>query len=140
MGWESNLYCNISFNRKTYNSRYDVERDLEDVKSRIDIAKKELQSLAYMTEPNKFCGEDTPEEYVENKLINALSTLQEESIEEYRLELLLDNWNICHNDKGEAISLIDKELSKEDVKKFWLSKLAFFDGDFVNSDVKRKEL
>lgn len=138
MGWETDLVCSISFNRKTYNSKYEVEEDLKEAEACVELAKKDLHSLAYMTEPNKFCGESTPEEYVEEKITSAIYTLIESTREVYKLELLLDNWKACHNEKNEAISLYGKILNEEETKKLWLGRLAFLDGDFVKTDVKEE--
>jgi len=93
-----------------------------------------------MTEPKKFCEEEeSPECYVDNRLRNAIETIEESTINIYKLQLLLDNWDICHNSEGKAISLRDKELSKEDTNRIWLSELAFFDGDFVKTDNDKEE-
>ena len=53
MGWSTELFCNISFNKKTYNSLYDVERDIEECKDLMKVCVDKLRALALMTEPQK---------------------------------------------------------------------------------------
>lgn len=40
MGWQTDLVCRISFNRKSYNNLYEVEEDIETNKKIVRDAKK----------------------------------------------------------------------------------------------------
>ena len=53
MGWSTELFCNISFNRKTYNSLYEVESDIEEMKDTLQRYKDKIKAYAVMTEPDK---------------------------------------------------------------------------------------
>lgn len=127
MGWSTNLFCNIEFNRKTYNSRYEVEADLEDVNKIINICTTNLRDLAIMTEPDKFYNEkeyDNALCFISNLFDGNIETLEEAYINKYKLELLLDKWDVSHNKEGFAI---DKPKEIE-----WDT--AYVNGDFVNTE------
>ena len=124
MGWSTELFCNITFNKETYNSKYDVQQKIEDLEKMIQICKDNIRDLIMMTEPNKFC----PENYdayiwVSNEYRDNIDLLEEYNVELYKLNLLLDNWETCHNEEGLAIN------PPENIT--W--KTAFLEGDFVNS-------
>ena len=53
MGWSTDLFCNIHYNRKSYNSKYEVEQDLEEANNMIKYFTNQLHNLAVMTEPQK---------------------------------------------------------------------------------------
>lgn len=104
MAHSTDLYCCIEFNRKTYNYKSEVESDLEDINESISRCEKRLRDLALMTEPSKFAGkEEDPYYFVTNTLEDNLELLQEYIIERYKLEMLLEKWDTCHNEKGLAI-------------------------------------
>lgn len=125
MGWSTDLFCTLSFNRKTYNHRYEVESDLDEARAIKRTSKERLRELAFMTEPQKFCHpEETAAEYLSNELYSCFEGLEDALREEFMLECLLDNWDSCHNDKGQAV------YGPKEVK--WDS--AFLRGDFVKTD------
>lgn len=120
MGYGTYLYTSLYFYRKTYKSKFDVEEDLEEVRERIRRAKEDLMRLAYMTEPAKFCvNEESPDSYIRAELKFAVESLEEASVEEYKLEQLLDTWDETHDSEGKAI-----KPSDEDRK-------SFICGDFI---------
>lgn len=127
MGWSTDLFCNITFNKETYNYLYEVENRIEDLQKCIAVCKEELRDLAIMTEPNKFFdSEENDSIYgaVSQRVTDNLEILEEYIVELYKLYLLKDNWKECHNEEGLAIAPPDN------IK--WDS--AFLDGDFVKSD------
>lgn len=127
MGWSTNLFCNIEFNRETFNNKYSVLDKIDDLKRQINVCKEEIKSLVYMTEPKKFCPEDCdPITWINISIREQFEFLEEYTIELYKLELLLENWDTCHNEEGLAIDY------PENIH--WDS--AFLEGDFINS-VKR---
>lgn len=104
MGWSTELFCNISFYKKTYNDKIAVEEELNEVKSSLRVAENRLRSLVFTTEPNKFCREEEdPDEYLHSSFEGWLTRYQQLSITEYKLQLLLDNWDKCHDEDGKAI-------------------------------------
>lgn len=125
MSWSTELFCNIHFNRQTYNSKYDVEIQLEEVNNWIITLKDKLRDLAIMTEPRKYCDEETenPYYFVINQFQDCMNDLEDSIVEKYKLELLLYNWDACHNKEGLAID--PPEGIHYDT--------AFLSGDFVKS-------
>lgn len=124
MGWSTNLFCNIEFYKKTYNSKYEVEREIEEEKETLQTAKDTIRNLAIMTEPNKFC----PEEYdilawIRSEVNDNLELIEECNWTLCRLYYLLENWDACHNEEGLAIDPPDN------IK--WNT--AFLDGDFIRT-------
>lgn len=125
MSWSSELFCNISFNRQTYNSKYEVESAIEDLKVYIRNAENKIRNLVMITEPNKYTPEDyDPITYLTGEFEEALELIKEYEIDLYKLNLLLDNWDTCHDENGLAINHPDN-IS-------WNS--AFLDGDFIKSE------
>jgi len=126
MSWSTELFCNITFNRETFNSKYEVEDRIEDLDNYIEHCESILKELAVVTEPNKMFNIDednNPIDIIRNEVKSTLKELQESYIDRYKLRLLLSNWNNCHNEKGLAISPIDG-INWE---------TAFLDGDFIKS-------
>lgn len=126
MSWSTELFCNISFNRKTYNTKYEVETDLEELDKNIENCKRELRDLAIMTEPEKFYDKEdytSPYDFVSRNLEENLELLEEFHVEKWKLEILLNNWDKCHNKEGLAIDP-PNEISWD---------TAYLHGDFVNS-------
>lgn len=127
MGWSTELFCNISFNRETFNDKYLVEDRISDLNKMINHCKQELRDLVMITEPQKFL--DIQEGSNVMLELNALvrdnfELLEEYYIERYKLELLLDNWKECHDENGLAIE------PPEGIT--W--KTAFLDGDFIKTN------
>ena len=104
MSYETNLWCCLTFGRCTYNSKDDVERDLDDTRKILNNAKETITRLSFMTEPRKFYPESSESvmDLVAEELQCALDTLEEYHCKELLLAYLLDNWDNCHKD-GKAI-------------------------------------
>lgn len=106
MSWETRLFCGISFKNKTYNNKYEVENDLEDLKACIKTCEQELRDLAIMTEPEKFMSKEydnSPYSFVCQTVNDNIELLKECSVEKAQLELLLNEWDNCHDQNGLAI-------------------------------------
>lgn len=124
MGWSTELFCNLSFNRETFNSRYDVESRIDEVKQYLQYARERVRDFSLMTEPAKFCPENyDPIIWVRNEVTDALNNIEEYSIELYKLNVLLDNWDRCHDSDGLGIDPPDGIG--------WNT--AFITGDFVKT-------
>lgn len=124
MGWSTELFCNISFHKQTYNSKYEVEAEIENLKECIKTAENRIRNLVMITEPNKFVPEECdPISYLTDEFEEQLELIREYEIELYKHELLLYNWDACHNEEGLAIS------PPKDMK--WDT--AYLEGDFVKS-------
>ena len=105
MGWGTYLITPIYFSKETYRCKYDVERELTDTRERISRYRERLKNLAFMTEPQKFCPSDCGSVmvWIEDELDEIFSELDIEYTKEYKLSLLLDAWDDCHDEKGNAI-------------------------------------
>lgn len=106
MSYSTDLWCCISFLRKTYKTKEDVQEDLDEARSNIRTAKETITKLVYMTEPNKFfkaSGGESVLDIVAEELQSAFDSLEEAQIEECRLTILLDEWENCHDENGKAI-------------------------------------
>lgn len=108
------LFCRISFRDKSYNGSYDVMDDLDTSKRIIENVENELFGLVMMTEPSKMLSTS-----IENNECDAIDVLQTrfdrciESLEEYcldkdKLEVLVDKWDDCHDNRGLAIAPPDE--------------------------------
>ncbi len=126
MGWQTDLFCNITFNRQTYNSLGEVESRIAEVTEYINYTKGVLRAFAIMTEPNKLLsldeGED-PLDRIERTVKESLEDLEDYYIERWKLEILRDNWDKCHNKEGLAIN--PPKCAE------WPN--AYLDGDFIHS-------
>lgn len=107
MGWSTELFCNISFNRKSYNFLYEVQEDLAEVDKMIKFNENKIRALAVMTEPSKMITlEDEYSSYLDEALRQAdqaLEDLRGYYMDHDNLTLLIENWDNCHDDKGLAI-------------------------------------
>lgn len=104
MGWSTDLFCNISFHKKTYNTKYEVQDEIDELEGLIKLCEDRIKAFALITEPKKFCSEEEdPQLYLSMGVQENLQELQDYYIEKYKLEMLLDNWDNCHDVKGLAI-------------------------------------
>ena len=130
MGWSTELFCNISFNRETYNSLYEVEKDIDECKSMIQFYIDKLRTLAVMTEPQKVlnCKDSegfdlNPIDVINTEFDSIMEELDDYKFKLFKLEYLRDNWEYCHNKEGLAINP-PKDISWD---------TAYLDGDFVRT-------
>lgn len=127
MAWYTDLFCCVEFYKETYNTKEEVESELDEAIESIKNAKTHLRDLVFITEPKKFCDEDEdPNFYLSNNYDDWMEILEESIVKKYKLELLLENWNACHNEKGLAIHG-PKDITYE---------TAFLRGTNIKSDIK----
>lgn len=101
MGQSTRLYTKITFFDKCYNTKSEVERDLENAYGRLEKLKKELIILVMMTEPNKFAPKNqSPSEYLNSNAQVLIDEIGDLNIEIWKLEILLDRWEECHTKDG----------------------------------------
>lgn len=118
------LYTRIGFCGKTYNSLTEVQRDLDRVNEYIEKMQSDIRVLVFMTEPQKFTPSDTSVDWwLDDRLKELLSELEEQQIERFKLEKLVDEWEECHNEVGFAID------PPEQIKYN-----SYLDGDFVYTE------
>lgn len=130
MGWATYLWTDITYNRQTYNSKSEVYSSLDEENNMIKYLEQKLKDLAVMTEPKKFCPEeDDPLAWVMNSVKETLEELEESYIERFKLDLLLENWDKCHNEEGYAIE------RPENVS--WDA--SYLEGDFIEHGKEEEE-
>lgn len=104
MGWGT--YCNVElyFSKETYNDKYEVEQELEDVRNNMKRIEQQIAMLCAGNAKDllncKDC-ENYPMDAVDvltTKLNELKEWYQESVVDKYRLELLLDNWDTRHGD------------------------------------------
>lgn len=124
MSWSTELFCNISYNRATYNSINEVKDKISELDKDIESCKKVIRDMALMTEPSKYADKDeNPYYFVTERVEEALEELEDYLIEKYKLEILLNNWKNCHNKEGLAIYPPD-DIDYD---------TAYLRGDFIHS-------
>lgn len=124
MGWATNLFCDITFYKQTYNSKYEVESKIEELNESIKYNEEYLKKLAFITEPGKFFNNEENVFFaIDSAVREALEILEEDYIEKYKLTLLLDNWDMCHTKEGLAIDPPDN-IGYD---------TAYLSGDFIKS-------
>ena len=124
MSQSTRLFTTINFAGKTYNSLNDVRVELQDIETRIEDLKSNLRVLAYMTEPNKMKPEDaTASEYLDANVNYLYTEFEELFVKRYKLEMLIEEWDKCHNNEGLGINPPNEIKYK-----------SFIDGDFVYTE------
>ena len=124
MSQSTRLFTTINFAGKTYNYLDDVRVELQDIETRIAEIKSNLRVLAYMTEPNKMKPEDaTASEYLDANVNYLYTEFEELFVKRYKLEMLIEEWDKCHNNEGLGINPPDDVKYK-----------SFIDGDFVYTE------
>lgn len=123
MGWSTELYTSITYNRKTYNTKFQVESDLEAARAEAQRAKERIRQLAVITDPAKYMPEDwdNPLEWLNSSLDEAMESLEEANIDIWKLEYLLQEWDSCHLPDGSPRPM-PKDLSMID---------SYIWGDFI---------
>lgn len=104
MGWSTELYTSITYNRKTYNTKFQVESDLEEARDAAQRVRERIMQLAAITDPAKYMPEDwsDPLEWLNHALDEALEALEDATIDIWKLEYLLQEWDNCHLPDGSA--------------------------------------
>lgn len=123
MGWCTELFCNIYFNKETFNHINQVNTRIDEVNKDIQDAENRLRQLVFMTEPNKFFeGEDIAYQ-IEEMFNECIEVIKDNRYELTKLEFLKENWNNCHDRNGLAINPPENIM--------WDT--AYLDGDYVKS-------
>lgn len=139
MGWGTYLYPQIYYSHEGFQSKYDVEEKLESAKKWVNHLKDDIRKYAYMTEPAKFMSEDdikegnSPNFWLDQEIDNLIESLDDAYYDVWKYEILLDNWDNCHDKKSGLAIAPPKEMQD------W--KAAFMDGDFVKTvqDMEKEE-
>lgn len=105
MGWGTYLITPMYFSKENYKTKYDVEKSLNEIREIIENYKMRLFQFATMTDPKKFCPDDyaSPLQWIEEEMSEIFRELEFAYTDEYKLTILLDAWDRCHNSEGKAI-------------------------------------
>lgn len=134
MAWYTEYTTKLWFNRKTYNNLSIVESDLDEIDNLIRCNEKDLNNLAMITEPKKFCGKDEdPMAWIQVKVEECLEELKSLYIDRFKLQCLKDGWEYCHTEDGDPIHA-PKELMN--MKGYDCS---YIDGDFIFTKKEKDE-
>lgn len=94
MGGTTNLFCNIHFDKETFEFKSDVINKLNETNKLIGTNELNIHNLAIMTEPNKVFNSNADLFYViKTEVEDILENLKNLYIKRYKLELLLNNWD-----------------------------------------------
>lgn len=122
MSQSTYLYTHLTFCGKTYNNLHEVEEDLTKLDEQQKRIKNRLMTLAMMTEPSKFNDTTVSNiEWIENEVETLLEDYEYVQIDLYKLEMLKDSWDECHNENGLGID------PPEGLDR------SFIDGDYVKT-------
>ena len=134
MAWYTEYTTKLWFNRKTYNDLSIVDSDLDEIDNLIRCNEKDLNNLAMITEPKKFCGKDEdPMAWIQIKVEECLEELKSLYIDRFKLQCLRDGWQYCHTEDGDPIHA-PKELMN--MKGYDCS---YIDGDFIFTKKEKDE-
>lgn len=134
MAWYTAYTTKLWFNRKTYNDLSIVLDDLEEIEGLISCCEKDLNDLAMITEPKKFCEEDAdPMAWVQIKVGECLEELRSLYIDRFKLQCLRDGWDYCHTEDGDPIHP-PKELMNVDGYD-----CSYISGDFIYTKEEKNE-
>jgi hypothetical protein len=125
MGFGMYLMTTLYYNRVTYKTKWEVEQRIEELKENIERYKEAIGNLVLITEPKKFIpDEDTdPLRWLTNEYKEYMELIEEDQYELFKLELLYNNWDKCHDDNDNCI------IPPKEVEAWWDS--AFCGGDFL---------
>lgn len=120
MSWSTELFCNISFYKQTYNTLNEVLNKIDDLKDYKQSLLDQLFTLVITTEPNKmYETEGNVADFLRFEFKDLIEQLEETTVELSNLYLLKENWDKCHKD-GKAIHIPEDLYDK-----------AFISGDFI---------
>ncbi len=101
MGWGTTFTPEIYLNRLSFDTKYDLEQEIEDIKDCLSNIEKRILMIS-AARPEDICGEefkDEPLSAIQNEVTNLLEEYQEDMHKLVRLELFL----IHLEDTGEDI-------------------------------------
>ena len=134
MAWYTEYTTKLWFNRKTYNDLSIVESDLDEIDNLIRCNEKDLNDLAMITEPKKFCREDEdPMAWIQIKVEECLEELKSLYIDRFKLQCLKDGWQYCHTEYGDPIHAPSELMNMKGYD------CSYIDGDFIFTKKEKDE-
>lgn len=128
MSTETELFCHINFVGDSYNSLWEVEREISELEKNCEKCKQELRDLVIMTEPQKYFTASNENGSVYEQVTDRIEQITE-SMEGWVSKLhdlyyLRDNWEYCH-DKKRGLAIPPPENIN--------SNTAYYHGDYVKT-------
>lgn len=113
MAWSTDALISVKFNRCTFNSKYDVQDFIDEKKEELEVAKKTLSQLAFMTDPKKFCDDDTdPLWWIQHQVDDAIETIEVNGYLIGIAEKVLGGWDESHHQNGLAYDINWEDFDK----------------------------
>lgn len=137
MGFGTTLFTSVYFSRQTFRHKSDVIEALEEVKQLKKSAIDRIRQLTFMTEPRKFfpIEEEDMMSCVQLELDKCLEELDECNYDIVTLQMLLDEWEKCHDKDGRAICTPkDMEWDASYLEGDFLD-MVYPDGTILNNDL-----
>ena len=129
MGWQTDVITQLVFNRKTYNSPYDILNDKRANEEKIHEITEELSIMATSRPEDLLLhNEDMDLFSLHRQVKDKLEVLEECIIDNYKLECLKENFNLRHGD------FIKNPNRKEAVKKWLIDNYILEEKDFSNNN------
>lgn len=100
MSYGTSALIKTYFLHRCFKTKADVEEYLESQNDRLKQAKKRLEALAYMTEPQKFCESSDPLYWLDEQIQQWAEELYDAAIERYKANCLLAGWDAMHHENG----------------------------------------
>lgn len=119
MSWATWVKAEIEFNRKTYDTEYQVQDDIDESRKLQRMCRENLLVLA-STDPKNLKEKDEEgnplpiEETIRHKVNENIETLLEASNEEFRLQLLLENFDKRDGDYIRKDGNADEDSENQD--------------------------
>lgn len=134
MAWYTEYTTKLWFSRKTYDHLSVVENDLEETEDLISCYEKDLNNLAMITEPKKFCEEDEdPMAWIQIKVEQCLEELRSLYVDKFKLQCLRDGWEYCHTKDGDPIHAPEELMNVDGYN------CSYIDGDFILNKKEKNE-
>lgn len=111
MGFGTTLYTGIYYSHQIYKTKEEVQAKIDELDKGICTCQQDLHRWAAITEPAKMWKQDeaepgeTPLSWMINTVQSDLDALEELLFEKSKLELLLCEWDNCHDQEGNPIPL-----------------------------------
>lgn len=125
MGFGMYLMTTLYYNRESYKTKWEVEREIQDLKEDIERYKTSINNLVMITEPKKFITDENtdPVWWLTNEYKEYMELLEESQYKLWKLELLYEEWDKCHDKEDNCI------VPPKEVDKWWDA--AFCGGDYL---------
>ena len=128
MGWQTDVITQIVFNKETYNTIYEIESEIEDNNRCIQNIKDELYVMTIARPEDLLIHNEEMDLFgFQRDVRDKLELLEESIIENYKLEILRDNFNLRDGD------YINNPEKTQNIKK-WLVDNFILESKDINNE------